>query len=55
MNDVNPERYLSNPEEREEAGTPHLIADVKMGLAMNLKQSFGELTCAYPPNIAAKK
>lgn len=36
-------RYLSNPEEREEAGTPHLIADVRMGLAMNIKQSFGEI------------
>mmetsp|Transcript_5629 Transcript_5629/g.7814 ORF Transcript_5629/g.7814 Transcript_5629/m.7814 type:complete len:437 (+) Transcript_5629:52-1362(+) len=34
-------RYLSNLEEREEAGTPQLLGDVKMGLAMNVKQSVG--------------
>lgn len=34
-------RYLSNREEREEAGTPALLADVKLALAMNLKRDLG--------------
>eukprot|EP01034_Spumella_vulgaris_P024591 gene24590-30957_t len=34
-------RYLSNREEREEGGTPQILGDVKLGLAMHLKQSVG--------------
>ena len=32
-------RYLSNREEREEGGTPHVLGDVKLGLVMTLKKS----------------
>lgn len=35
------QRYLSNRIEREEAGTPNLIADVKLGLVMHLHASIG--------------
>ncbi len=35
-------RYLSNREEREEGGTPMLLADVKLGLAFHLKRSVGQ-------------
>lgn len=38
----NHHRYLSNREEREEGGTPNVVGDVKLGLAVNLKQSFGD-------------
>jgi len=34
-------RYLSNWEEREEGGTPHILGDIKLGLAMHVKQSIG--------------
>lgn len=34
-------RYLSVLEHREEGGTPNLIGDIKLGLAMHLKQSIG--------------
>lgn len=34
-------RYLSNAEEREEGGTPYILGDIRMGLAMKLKQSIG--------------
>ena len=34
-------RYLANREEREESGTPNLLGDVKLGLAVHLKQSLG--------------
>eukprot|EP01038_Epipyxis_sp_PR26KG_P005776 gene5776-7974_t len=34
-------RYLSNREEREEAGTSNLIADIKIGLVMHVKRSIG--------------
>ena len=34
-------RYLSNREEREEGGTPDILGDVKLGLIVSLKQSFG--------------
>ena len=37
-------RYLSNWEEREEGGTANLIGDVKLGLALHLKQTLGVLT-----------
>ena len=33
-------RYLSNREEREEAGTPQVLGDVKMGLVMHVKRGF---------------
>lgn len=36
-------RYLANREEREEGGTPDLIADVRLGLALHLKQTAGKL------------
>lgn len=36
-------RYLANREEREEAGTPNIIGDVKMGLVMHMKQRIGEV------------
>ena len=35
-------RYTSNIKEREEGGTPGILGDVKLGLAVLLKQSFGE-------------
>lgn len=35
-------RYLSNREEREEGGTPMIIADIRAGLAMHLKRSLGQ-------------
>jgi selenocysteine lyase/cysteine desulfurase/tRNA(Ile)-lysidine synthase TilS/MesJ len=35
-------RYLSNREEREEGGTPNIMGDIKIGLAMSLKQSIGD-------------
>lgn len=35
-------RYLSNREEREEGGTPTLLADVRVGLIMHLKRSIGQ-------------
>ena len=35
------QRYLSNRVEREEAGTPNLISDVKLGLVMHLYISIG--------------
>ena len=38
----NHHRYLSNREEREEGGTPNIVGDIKLGLAVNLKQSFGD-------------
>jgi len=34
-------RYLSNREEREEGGTADLLSDVKMGLAVQVKQQLG--------------
>lgn len=34
-------RYLSNREEREEAGSSNLLGDVKLGLALHLKQTVG--------------
>jgi len=34
-------RYLSNREEREEGGTADLLSDVKMGLAVQIKQQLG--------------
>ena len=44
-------RYLSNREEREEGGTPGIVADIRMGLVMHLKQSIGErlFLCARMP------
>jgi selenocysteine lyase/cysteine desulfurase len=36
----NNHRYLTNREEREEGGTPDILADVKLGLVVALKQSF---------------
>ena len=35
-------RYLDNREEREEGGTPNILGDVKLGLVVAMKQSFGE-------------
>ena len=35
-------RYLSNREEREEGGTPNILGDVKLGLVVSMKQSFGK-------------
>ena len=34
-------RFLSNREEREEGGTPQLLADIKLGLVVHLQQSIG--------------
>jgi selenocysteine lyase/cysteine desulfurase len=34
-------RYLSNKTEREEAGTPNLLGDVKLGLAMHVQSTIG--------------
>lgn len=39
----NHHRYLSNREEREEAGTPNIVGDIRLGLAMNLKQHTNNL------------
>ena len=40
---VNPEahRYLSNPEHREEAGTPAIIESIRAGLVFQLKEAVG--------------
>jgi selenocysteine lyase/cysteine desulfurase len=40
---VNPEEhvYLSDPEHREEAGTPAIVESIRAGLVMQLKQSVG--------------
>ena len=38
---------MSNKEEREEAGTPNLIADVKLGLVIKIKQSFGIIIISF--------
>jgi selenocysteine lyase/cysteine desulfurase len=35
------QRYLSNRVEREEAGTPGIIGDIRIGLAFRLKQLVG--------------
>ena len=37
----NGHRYLDNREEREEGGTPNILGDVRIGLAVQLKESFG--------------
>lgn len=34
-------RYLSNREEREESGTPDVIGDIRLGLAVHVKSSIG--------------
>ncbi len=34
-------RYQGNVEEREEGGTPDIIADIRLGLVMHVKQSIG--------------
>lgn len=34
-------RYMYNREEREEGGTPNVLADIKMGLVMHVKQTIG--------------
>jgi selenocysteine lyase/cysteine desulfurase len=34
-------RYLSNREEREEAGTPNIMGDIRMGLVFALKEKIG--------------
>jgi selenocysteine lyase/cysteine desulfurase len=36
-------RYLSNRDEREEAGTPNIYGDIKLGLIIHLKQSLDPL------------
>eukprot|EP01035_Chromulina_nebulosa_P021953 gene21953-28423_t len=35
-------RYLSNREEREEGGTPDIIGDIRLGLALHTKQQIGQ-------------
>jgi len=34
-------RYLSNREEREEGGTPDILGDIRLGLVVQVKESFG--------------
>ena len=37
------QKYIENIMEREESGTPNILGDIKMGLVMSIKQSFGAL------------
>ena len=50
----NHHRYLSNREEREEAGTPNIVGDIRLGLVMNLKQHTNNLLkqCAASANAS---
>jgi hypothetical protein len=36
-----PRRYLPPSAEREESGTPNILGDIRLGLAMKIKESFG--------------
>ena len=40
-------RFLAEPEEREEPGTPDLIGSVRCGLIMQLKESIAEFEKNY--------
>lgn len=38
--------YVTNYEEREEAGTPNILGDIRLGLAFLVKESFCKFKCA---------